>query len=573
MLAEDVAEFAGVTGDEETHAAFELARGRDVFVLVPPEPVGRSHHIEELARIDLPDGLAGGILRLQANRIQPGNGLAEPQTIMRVYLFDAANVAAIGGKRPPLNTADASFRCSIDEEVSDLVFDLPETLPESIVLYAYLDRNNRAAIRVQSVEFISAACHIHLFRDERGHRILSQTTDLSKRWWQQGNRLWLRWLERDFFVDMPATFELGRVPKAHLELAEMLLFDQLEMLRFGLPSRMYSDAFKDFEGVVDREEIEPGRTLLCFSAGEDSTAALALLPEDTVCIYLRRAYSAYKTASGAHVELGQRDFERAAIRQAAGQVELHEVPTDFETIGLSVGLRHGFRDGIGYALVPVLLAEAFDANIVALGATLDLSMMSGGHSWKDSFNKVDTGYSRRLNAFAAAGLIMSWPVGMLSEVATHAVCAAVRDRFTAVPCPDVSPEGQACGKCYKCFRKSGFAGVMPAPGPFARKKLSKRPLDMAMSTVYGAQKVGYSGEGMDEYADVDLEFIERYHRRGLVYFLPRGLRDSVARKLSEFGVLPMSDEDEEKLRGLCLHIGASGAKPRKRHPERRPTKL
>ena len=91
----------------------------------------------------------------------------------------------------------------------------------------------------------------------------------------------------------------------------------------------------------------------------------------------------------------------------------------------------------------------------------------------------------------------------------------------------------------------------PEPNDGVVKILEKRPLKSATSVVYAAQLAGYSRHGLDEYMNVDLDFLNRYAVRFLPAIVGDELADEVQSRLHELGIAPMNEDDLENLMSVA----------------------
>ncbi|MEE3703897.1 DUF6395 domain-containing protein, partial [Pasteurella multocida] len=249
-------------------------------------------------------------------------------------------------------------------------------------------------------------------------------------------------------------------PPDRVELAAELLFGEIERVIFGRSRKLLEVRRAD---TPDEFELnEPSRVLLCYSAGEDSTAALELLPSDrTVAFYSERPYDSYKTAAGATIGL-RTAYERTTVSQVSGLVR---APNEFELIGLSVGMGHGYRDSFGYAAIAVLIAQHLKCNTIAFGSVMEQIFLRSGYNYSDVVNYKSARLVAYRSLFRDVGLYFSVPTGGLSEILTHRITKESRHKYVAVPCPSTSPDGAPCGTCFKCFRKLRLDHGAAAPDP------------------------------------------------------------------------------------------------------------
>lgn len=320
-----------------------------------------------------------------------------------------------------------------------------------------------------------------------------------------------------------------------------LLFAQIEYVLFGRP------VYGDIDKVVG-ERPAGKNALLAFSAGEDSTAAATLLPDDVVKYHCARSYSRYRRGDGQWIQLAPTDAIERACRAVPNTLM---IPNDFECIGIAVGTPHGYRHNFGYAALGVLLADHFDAGTLAFGSVMEQVFMGSGNNYIDIAAMLESRANRLKELFRKGGTFFALPTGGLSEVITNRIAREGRYGGLAVPCPSADAEGKPCGVCFKCFRKTRLDGAVGRdPNPGVLKIIEKYPLKSATSLVYAAQKSGYSHPAIDPYKGQDLSFLERYHDHAVEHFMPDSLRESLRHALVEHGVVPMTEGDEQKLRGI-----------------------
>lgn len=376
-----------------------------------------------------------------------------------------------------------------------------------------------------------------------GREIEWEEFDFSRRWSQVGNRLLLNCYYGEFWADMPEGWRIETVHPAAWMIVEELLFGKMEFELFGRPR-------------LNANKLEgPGRPhgkrpLLSFSAGTDSTAALALMPWHTAKFHTRRAYEYYFAPMGKLIPCP--NFE-AVDRSIARMKNVYVVNYTFEQIPLGIGMRHGGRDQLGYAATGILLADFFDAGALAFGSVLEQVFLQSGHHYSDIVAYGSSSQNRYRKMLRHAGLDFMLPVGGCSEVVTSAIVERSEFRSLAVSCPRVDSEGTECGVCFKCFRKQRFSGVNgPDPLPEVYDVLKKYPLKSATSLIYACQKSGWVCDTIQKYMDVDLDYLDRYHGYAVDHLVPAGWQEGIRRKLKSFGIDPMTPEEELKLRSVGL---------------------
>ena len=369
--------------------------------------------------------------------------------------------------------------------------------------------------------------------------------DTSKRWTQNGKVVAVTWLGQTFRSTMPQGWKLSSLDEQHVNVINDFLFGPLELALFEKKRfRLQPLHAMDTAGRTYRYD-----SLLSFSAGEDSTAALVLLPEKrTAAFHLRRSFTQYRMANGALVDLGEKRAEWDAVKRVPGCIV---IPSDFEMVAVSVGTKKGLADSFGYVLFGVMLADFLGARSVSTGSQLDTMMMENGRAFVDVFERKGSQMHYLRQALAHVGLDLVCPAAATSEVLTNKLCRMNADRFLAFSCPNTDENHQPCGVCYKCFRKSRFAdaGDLKEPSAATLEFFDKVPLKMAAPTMYAVQKSGYKHPTLDKYKG-DLSFLERYYPYALENFVPDYLREDVRAALERHGIEPMTAEDELSLRSV-----------------------
>ena len=183
-----------------------------------------------------------------------------------------------------------------------------------------------------------------------------------------------------------------------------------------------------------------GKPGLAFSGGVDSTAALALMPNNTVPVFLDRPHRANTTL-----------YNKSAAKATLAFLEAKGVPnisisTDVEFIRNPVGFPTDLATGI-----PVLaLATHFQFDSVGFGTVMESAYRIGHEKSRDYLKAPH--YKVWAPLFAAAGLPLFLPVAGVSEVGTSTIVHQSPYRGMARSC--IRGEWpQTCNNCWKCFRK------------------------------------------------------------------------------------------------------------------------
>ncbi len=368
---------------------------------------------------------------------------------------------------------------------------------------------------------------------------------IERSWSQSGTRCNVKTTLGNFYAEMPTGWKLSEVSAEKLAAADQLLFGEIEQRLFG------SSPETTVQAASERPQHERpsagDRVLLAFSAGEDSAAALALLPKGSPKFFCKRDYTTYRIGTGQEVQLPSFEpFQRVLDR--VGDVVI--VPNTFEKIDLLAGGRHGYRHNFGYAVIGLLLADSLGATSIAFGSVMEQVFMGSGNNFIDVAKTPSSRANHLVSMFRRAGMDFCLPTAGCSEVVTNRLARQALGAM-ALSCPNLAKDGTPCGRCFKCFRKLRFLdNHQVAPHDDVLHILEKHPLKSATSVMYAIQKSGFRHPQTDKYLKVDLSFLERYFGPAVDHFVPTGLRGAVLDALKAAGIRPMSPSDEISLRGV-----------------------
>ena len=164
--------------------------------------------------------------------------------------------------------------------------------------------------------------------------------NLLANWMQEGHRVWLRHPWGWVHWDMPEGYDLASTHPALLHLAMQVLLGQ-----WVKGTKQWSV-----------EQREPGSRLgLAYSGGVDSTAALLLLPDETVLAYHQRNFDSMLSHT-----LPLATFK--AIKERMGR-EVLCVPSNHERIRTHHGKPNGFSDAHASGVHLILLADHLDLGL------------------------------------------------------------------------------------------------------------------------------------------------------------------------------------------------------------------
>ena len=184
--------------------------------------------------------------------------------------------------------------------------------------------------------------------------------DLLENWYQEAERLWLRHPWGWVYWDMPEGFALEDTPSSLLHLAlEVLLSPWVPEVKRWKPI-----------------ERKAGRGLaLSYSGGIDSTAALLLLPDETILSYHLRDFVSMLDHS-----IPKRTFQ--ALKEKMERNVLC-VPSNHERIRMFHNLSCGFSTDNAAGVHLILLADYLGLRGIAFGTPIDNTWLKSGRKYRD----------------------------------------------------------------------------------------------------------------------------------------------------------------------------------------------
>ncbi len=251
----------------------------------------------------------------------------------------------------------------------------------------------------------------------------------------------------------------------------------------------------------------PGNTPgLSFSGGVDSTAALCLMPENTVLFYLERDFeSMIKHENALHFISKLKNAGRTVVN----------VKSNHEQIRKNYGKNPGFSTDYACMAHLILLADYLDLDSAATGMPLENTYFFHGTKVRDfAMSRFWKFYSPMFNF---SGLPLYQPVAGCSEVLNNKIVRESQFSTLASSCLRSHIVGKECGACWKCFRKNIFNNKPWNMSPEISKFLAKRPLKQGLATLYALQILHNSGEEIPPEAEdlqsivnSDLDFLNHY---------------------------------------------------------------
>ena len=250
---------------------------------------------------------------------------------------------------------------------------------------------------------------------------------------------------------LPGGFTREEIHPDHLALVIIMLCSPFCKGRLKLPGGV-SERFFEATKVFSRFDVEPtdftvepyeppdvSKPALAFSGGVDSTAALALMPESTICVFLDRPIKGktlYDKDAQYHIceELGR-----------AGK-SVYMIESDLEYLRNPVG----FPVDVANSAPAVLIAQQMGFNSIAFGTILE-SAYGIGHK---RYREYPLGRHFRTwgGLFQGAGIPLNLVVAGISEVGTSKINVSHHYGSFSQSCIR-GKRGSPCKNCWKCFRK------------------------------------------------------------------------------------------------------------------------
>ncbi len=257
--------------------------------------------------------------------------------------------------------------------------------------------------------------------------------------------------ERGCKFHLPRGVNKEEIHPDHLALVIVMLCSPFCKGRIRLPggiSRRFFDStkiFSRFDVEPDHFSVEPyqppdsAKLALSFSGGVDSTAALALMPENTVCVFLDRPIRGRS--------LYDKDAQYHICEELIGMGrEVLMMESDLEYIRDPVG----FPVDVANSAPAVLISQRMGFNSIAFGTILE-SAYGIGH---ERYREYSLGRHFRTwgGLFSGAGIPLNLVVAGISEVGTSKINVSHNFGSFSQSCirgKRMSP----CLNCWKCFRK------------------------------------------------------------------------------------------------------------------------
>jgi len=360
--------------------------------------------------------------------------------------------------------------------------------------------------------------------------------DIEQFWKVDSGRLIFTWNEEEVFFEMPRNWKFEETHSDLFQLAHYVMVEPWDktVLKNWTPSR--------------KTGWRPG---LAFSGGVDSTAALALMPSNTVLLYNERTDISGQLDHTNAIRFFD-EFEKKTNRPVI------RIRSNHERLRQLKGKSAGFSTDYACAVQCIILADHFGLDSIATGMPLENSYLFHGYRYRD-FNKSRF-WNNYSDIFESVGLPLYQPVAGCSEIINMKISEQEGWSGWAQACLRSSKEGIGCGKCWKCFRKNTMMGLPFSMSNEISTFLSKPTLKQAASTLYSIQQNGTSSEGiiiakefphLKPFLAMDLDFLQ-FHHESAMELIPEKYRGFTEKKLEQYA-LPMTNSALAKLKSFDLY--------------------
>lgn len=379
---------------------------------------------------------------------------------------------------------------------------------------------------------------------------------------------------RSCFFKLPVKIDEKDVHPDLLAMASLLcvfpfISDEL-ILPFSVSNEFASIVKKQLNIDIPKKDanimprkINNGRPGLAYSGGVDSTAALSLMPENTVVMFLDRIMPSFKK------HLYDKTAPLSALKDLqAIREEVYSIPTNLEYLRTPVGFPvDTFNPEIPLAVgIPfLLLADIFQIDSIGTGTILEVgtgTILEAGMSVG----------SEKFQNFGLTPFVLSWepifkiiacefffPTIGLSEVATTKIDIQNPHSLFTRSCMR-GDSFQPCNKCIKCFRKNTLTKVLLKQEIRLEDIIfninSREVILNIYPDIYRVQNIyryiackAVANSFIDELKkrisilQEDVSWMERWYYKTIV-FIPQKYREEYSSKLSCY-IEPMNENDIE----------------------------
>jgi len=368
-------------------------------------------------------------------------------------------------------------------------------------------------------------------------------------------------IESEFRIDLPFNVDMDAIHPDHLALIVLLAAHPFIGSSLHIPLDV-SERFALSTDLISRYNVTyAGRSLppytppvssrpgLAFSGGADSTAALLVMPENTLSVFMDRPFRK-KTS------LYNKSAALATIKHA--QKEGHDVKTiacDVEYIRSPLGFPTDLVPSI--PLLAIAAEEGIDS--IAFGTVMESAYRIGHEKARDYATSHHHRFWGRM--YKAAGVPLYLPVAGVSEVGTSSIVmnSSFYD-YTRSCIRGTWPD--ACENCWKCFRKNMLDAALkkePLNDIYLRRGLAIKEVKLkiqhwpvshenvlAWSLKQAEGNISNLLKARFEGSSRDLSYLEGYFPPSLA-LMPEAYRSHTEERLNHY-LYPLGEEWFETVR-------------------------
>ena len=392
-----------------------------------------------------------------------------------------------------------------------------EKLAKSVVVRSYWNQNKMVQLQIYLDKWPDIDFEDIRRKVRNSHKQVVPYPDFKKDWdsvdlsgnfIQEGEVLWLKTPNSWVHWIMPEGFVLGNTHPSLLQLAAELLL------------RPWNNEVKS-PLCSGRKKGE--NYALSFSAGTDSSAAMQLMPDNTILGYHERNFNSMVNHEKAHRLIDH-------LRQSR---EVLIVKSNHEHLRTLRGKPNGFSTDYAAGVHLILLADLLNLKGIAFGTPIDNTWLKKGVSFRDFSKSNHLAYWQK--RFAEAGLELIFPINMISEAGAIKICK--KSKFVNFMNSCIRGDGmKGCGKCWKCFHKNGPLGRdFDVNSREIATFLQKRPIRSGLHAIWAVKKMrlDYLLPDLQHLLHQDLAWWEQYYPPGLE-IVPADLKEHIMERLNHY---------------------------------------
>ena len=370
--------------------------------------------------------------------------------------------------------------------------------------------------------------------------------------------------------------EVKELHQDQVALATILICNPFVGKELHLPTPVSEEFYDSVSSVISRYRIKKNclddivpmssnpRSVpaLAFSGGADSTAALSVMPGETIPVFLNRPETREsRYDSDAPLEIcrgiGESGYD---IRIVDSNLEFVRDPV-------------GFPTDLAHAVPIVLMANSLEIGSVSFGTIMESGYGIGHEKFHDYKTTAHRKFFGRM--FDSIGIELSMPVIGVSEVGTAMICGKSPFGYYSQSCIR-GTWLRPCMSCWKCFRKEllsvslGFSDSQDLVSMMETNevqiRLSSFPISHENVIIYALQRLDLQehpylktlASKLDMAARLD--FLEAWHP-GSIDLVPDRMRHSVRSKILQFLDVMSPDQESDFMKwDMRGHLASNRAK-------------